>query len=60
MNAPHYVHIDVLSEVPLPCLSYYTHHSVMDIPQNAHIDVHSNFLLARMSYTHNNVMEPTH
>jgi len=46
MNAPHYVQIHVISEVILACLSSYKHHSGMDVPQNVHTDVLSDFLLA--------------
>jgi len=41
MDAPQYVHADVLSNVPFSRLFNYTHHSDMDAPKFEHTDVPS-------------------
>ena len=46
MDAPHYVHNGVLSDVLLACLCYYKHHSCTDAPQYVHTDTLSDVLLA--------------
>jgi hypothetical protein len=40
MDAPQYVHADVLSDVPVAWMFYYTHHSGMDAPKSKDADVH--------------------
>jgi len=43
MDAPQYVHVDDLSEVPYIWKFYYIHHSNMDAPQYVHVDVPSGY-----------------
>ena len=39
MDAPQYVHVVVHSDVLISWTIYYKHHSSMDTPQYAHVDV---------------------
>jgi len=41
MDAPQYVTVDVLSDVPGTWMVYYTHHTDKDDPQYVHFDVPS-------------------
>jgi hypothetical protein len=46
MDAPLYVHVDVLSDVAVAWMFYYTHHSGMDTPQYVNVDVISDMAVA--------------
>jgi len=45
MDAPQYVHVDVLSDYLLNWMFFYTNHNYMDATQYVHIDEHSDYLL---------------
>jgi len=58
MNAPQYVHVDDLSDVPYVWKFYYTHHSNMVAPQYVQVDVISDLpFVWTFYYTHHREMD---